>query len=304
MNFTKNDTSIVKGIAILIVMVSHWYRYVAIDAPLHFIYHFGFYGAALFSFMSGYGVYKSYANRGFYKDWIVKKIKYVYIPYIIICIIANIVVYKYYKYDISFLWGAGKDFTMWYVPWIMLFYILFRLIYGLSISKNAKNLMLVIVYFIITQLLISLTNISSVWYTCNGALVMGVIISECTTIMTKRKGLVSMLLGIVSSILFAYLGIVTDNKGYYYIHDWAVIASGIAFCISIYYLMMIFSNVLENIYLDKFLVSIGGISYYVYITHMKVLYFLSESNIIIFMILSIAIAFLVKKCFTVLKLVK
>ena len=80
--------------------------------------------------------------------------------------------------------------------------------------------------------------------------------------------------------------------------------SGIAFCISIYYLMMIFSNVIENTYLDKSLVGIGGISYYVYITHMKVLYFLPESNIIIFMILSIAIAFLVKKCFTVLKLVK
>ncbi|WP_340851686.1 acyltransferase family protein [Ligilactobacillus salivarius] len=304
MNFTKNDTSIVKGMAILIVIVSHWYRYVAIDAPLHFIYHFGFYGAALFSFMSGYGVYKSYVNRGFYKNWIVKKIRYVYIPYMIICIIANVVVYKYYKFDISFLWGAGKDFTMWYVPWIMLFYVLFRLVYGLNINKNAKNLMLVIVYFIITQSLISLTNISSVWYTCNGALVMGVIISECTTIMTKRKALISMLLGIVSSILFAYLGIVTDNKGYYYIHDWAVIVSGIAFCISIYYLMMIFSNVIENTYLDKSLVGIGGISYYVYITHMKVLYFLSESNIIIFMILSISIAFLVKKCFTVLKLVK
>lgn len=304
MNFTKNDTSIVKGIAILIVIISHWYRYAAVESRFHFIYHLGFYGAALFSFMSGYGVYKSYVNRGFYKNWMVKKILYVYIPYIIICVVANIVVYKYYKFDISFLWGAGKDFTMWYVPWIMIFYILFRLVYGLNISKITKNIMLIIAYYVITQSLISLTNISSVWYTCNGALVAGVIISEYTTITSKRKSLMSMLLGIVSSMLFAYLGIVTDNKNYYCIHGWAVIISGVAFCISLYCLMIVLSNIIENTYLGNILASIGGISYYVYITHMKVLYFLSESNIIIFVILAIIIAYLVQKCFLKVKLVK
>lgn len=56
----KKETKIFKAIAILIVEIAHLYRYERSGAIANLIGSLGFFGAALFAFLSGYGVEASY----------------------------------------------------------------------------------------------------------------------------------------------------------------------------------------------------------------------------------------------------
>ena len=57
-------TAILKILAIFIVVVSHYFRYFAGDTSLKILGSAGVFGAALFAFLSGYGVTKSYIAKG------------------------------------------------------------------------------------------------------------------------------------------------------------------------------------------------------------------------------------------------
>ena len=93
---SKTSTNILKCCASILIIVSHYYRYCENNSTLFALSSMGFFGAALFAFLSGYGVAVSYANNGFgnWKRWINKKIIRVYIPFLIINVLSILFVYR------------------------------------------------------------------------------------------------------------------------------------------------------------------------------------------------------------------
>ena len=61
----KESTAIMKAIALFMVIVAHYYRFCASKSRLSALSSIGFFGAAVFAFLSGYGVTKSYNANGF-----------------------------------------------------------------------------------------------------------------------------------------------------------------------------------------------------------------------------------------------
>lgn len=61
---STTETNRLKFWAIMIVIISHYYRYANTDSSLHFFSSAGFFGASLFAFLSGYGVSASYMKKG------------------------------------------------------------------------------------------------------------------------------------------------------------------------------------------------------------------------------------------------
>lgn len=74
------DVCILKVLAITMVITSHFYRFFYTDSPLYFLKSIGFFGAALFAFLSGY---LAQINCSKIKDcgWLFKRIIVVYIPF-------------------------------------------------------------------------------------------------------------------------------------------------------------------------------------------------------------------------------
>ena len=78
--FSKQDTDIVKGIAILMVIISH----IGQAFGVGFINPLGPIGVFLFLFISGYGLTVSYViKKNNFKGYIKKRFKKVYVPYIL-----------------------------------------------------------------------------------------------------------------------------------------------------------------------------------------------------------------------------
>lgn len=73
-----------KAVAAILIVLSHAHYYISFLGILKVFKPFGYIGVSLFFFCSGYGVMKKYIRNEHYLDgFLTKKLKSVYIPYIV-----------------------------------------------------------------------------------------------------------------------------------------------------------------------------------------------------------------------------
>ena len=129
--FKKNDTLILKGIAILFVLLDHLEYYLLSGGG----------GVALFLLLSGYGINQSCENKGMDFFWR-KRIINVWLPYVLIGIF-DVVVFRVEGVRSVLCTLIGLDFdliadkTMWYISFILSWYILYYIM--AMCSKLARN---------------------------------------------------------------------------------------------------------------------------------------------------------------------
>lgn len=290
---SKEQTQILKGTAILLVIVGHYYRYA--DTTSIFsgvISSIGFLGAALFAFLSGYGVQRSYMLNGFGRNWLIRKFNKVYIPFLAVNILG------------IFLYGMGNgtgilrriitgsdDFVMWYVPFILGFYLVYYCIWIFIKDFRAAFAVLSIagVFYIIAG---EELQMGSQWYTAVGALLAGVYIAQkgiCEKMVKPiriiERGGVFMVLVFLSR----RFGSITAIK------DWSTIFSGLVFTILIT-IIIIQSAWIQDKYCFILLRKTGEISYWIYLLHMKVMFLFmgnAEHKVILFVVLAAFAALIV-----------
>lgn len=115
-SLSKQKTTALKGIAIVLIVLGH----------MGYIRWGGAGGVSLFLILSGYGIDKSTEN-GFDSYW-KKRFKKVWIPYVLITIIALIGkgLYDWRNIALSLVgldFGFLVDKTMWFISYIMLWYL-------------------------------------------------------------------------------------------------------------------------------------------------------------------------------------
>lgn len=139
----RTDSNILKGIAILLVVICHLGTKVygtRITTPM------GGIGVALFLFLSGYGMEKSYLKHGIQDFWI-KRIISVYLPYFIIEFITiplrSSGGIKTFILDVLLI-NPQHPFG-WYLNYLLLWYIVFYLISKLRFLNKYRELMFFIV---------------------------------------------------------------------------------------------------------------------------------------------------------------
>lgn len=120
------ESKSLKGIAIIMVVVSH----VVPIYGLNFVNILGAVGVALFLFLSGYGLERSFEEKGL-KDYFSKKIMKVYIPYIIaillfllwaVCIGIHTPIVTVLKYCVLIELPQG---SYWYLIILFFYYVVF-----------------------------------------------------------------------------------------------------------------------------------------------------------------------------------
>lgn len=157
MNLSKSDTLAIKGLAIVFVMVGHFIN--AGFFHMNVLRFSGAWGVAMFLFVSGYGLYKSYQNNKTMNHYIQNKIDKVFLPYFIVTIIwiltlnNKLFVINDLKIVILSLIGLDLnrtiDGTMWYISFLFINYLIFYLVFKLSIKCGIKILILLLVCYMI-----------------------------------------------------------------------------------------------------------------------------------------------------------
>lgn len=128
--FQVKDTVILKGVAILLVILNHIIESHGVHVP------FGMMGVAMFLVLSGYGLNESLKRNGKRRYW-VKKFRGVYLPYVVLSIAMMLILegldYGLIVNDILLL----KPYYCygWYINFIALCYIAFYITSFIPVQK-------------------------------------------------------------------------------------------------------------------------------------------------------------------------
>lgn len=144
---TPSSSQELKGLAILLVILSHLNVIQFIQVPEIFVFS-GAWGVAIFLFLSGYGLAQSYLVKGLNYNFISKRLSKVWVPYVIASVLWILI--DFYVLSIQYSWKQivltllGIDLTcaidqsMWFITYIMLWYMAFFLCFKLPIPDMLK----------------------------------------------------------------------------------------------------------------------------------------------------------------------
>ena len=174
---TKNTSYFFRGIAILMVIFSHYFEWgaehVANAKVAHFIASLGDWGVGIFFLMSGYALYLGYKDRKTDKEYLIKRFKNVYLPYIIIAAIIMIFAGELTDLKAIIRLITGADY--WFMVILFIIYIAFYLVGKLP---EHYKVFIMTVFIIDLSLWFVVKDYREFWYTANWAFALGMIICK------------------------------------------------------------------------------------------------------------------------------
>lgn len=186
--FSKSQTDWLRGIAIILIMYSHYYAVLNLNGKINGILYqllsgTGMYGVALFLLMSGYATMISKMNKANYLDgYIPKRLLRLYVPFIIVFIIMAI---------LRMVHGEGislknillmplmslPDTVNWYLKVQLALYIVFYL--TARIIKKDKWVIITVFIICFIYMIIGLcTHIDAHWYESSYMFPLGMLMAK------------------------------------------------------------------------------------------------------------------------------
>lgn len=203
MLFTRETSGWFKGLAIVMVILSHyaewwsWFRAEEGMAEMirDGISRFGPYGVAIFLLFSGYGLAKSAGEKRIGVRFILKRLTGVYLPYILMVVLIEILSGGFETLqdlaDILY----GQDF--WYMTVMFSFYIAFMVIWLVFVNRHVRVLLLMVFTMIYSNYLY-MEGEYDFWYISNAAFAVGTVLAVyepvCVKVIDK--------IGVVCAVLF------------------------------------------------------------------------------------------------------
>lgn len=281
MKFDMQDTNVIKGIAILCVIVAHF----SADCGITIFSILGPVGVWLFLFISGYGLAKSAIAKGIKGYWI-KKFKKVYIPYVIINIVIGIMFF--YEINIltlakSLLFVKTIKSEYWYIviqfEWYFLFYIIW-----IIVSRKKIKVEKVIGILVIAQLIIFIRYKFSpivIWTIMSFPLgvIMAIIREKHYKVYMKKE---------IITIVLILLSCMMKKIPYIETHTLGIADNTVEICITLlisYFVLLYLKNHIQRYrVLSNIFVCTGKISYELYLTHIAFRTIIQTSNLSFFTI--------------------
>lgn len=166
-----DQTNWLRGIAIFMVVMSHYYEVLGISKYGAFwqVKCAGFFGVAVFLFLSGYGAIMSKTTKQNYlKGYLPKKALRLYIPFLLAFLVDILLIYVFTK-DFSFSYFLGipimslPETLNWYLKVQLGLYVVFYIVS--KIFKSDKTIIsIVFVLCIIYMIIGTITKIDFCWF--------------------------------------------------------------------------------------------------------------------------------------------
>lgn len=158
MQITKEQSCILKAISIIAIILCHFWGWIY-EPPMIVARISGSFcqvGVFMFLFLSGYGIMSSYKVNGIDRYW-AKRLNKIYIPFVMVSIPQLLMEIWKYKDNIgdmfirsTFLSALGLypnnllDGTLWFIPFILLQYLIFWISFKFPYRKLSSKKVLVI----------------------------------------------------------------------------------------------------------------------------------------------------------------
>lgn len=172
-----NTSYFFRGIAILMVIFSHYAEWGSASIPneklVHFVASLGDYGVGIFFFMSGYALFKGYGVKNTDKRYVIKRITNMYLPYLVIAT-ATALLSKSIE-SIRDIVGLIKGDGYWFIEVIILIYIAF---YFIGKLDPKYRVILMTLFILNLSLWYYLSGKNDFWYTANWAFALGMIVCK------------------------------------------------------------------------------------------------------------------------------
>lgn len=179
----KRETDWFRGIAALMVVLSHyghWWNILTategnVETFRFALTKLGVYGVDIFFLFSGYAMVKSLGNRKMNWLFVWKRIKNVFIPYLIVIGIIELISGNLNSTDDLLLLVSGYNY--WYMCVLFMFYIGFMVIYAIIRIRAVRVIAFSIFTYVLSYKLYE-HGMSPFWYVSNIAFAIGVIACE------------------------------------------------------------------------------------------------------------------------------
>ena len=293
---SKELSNFFKGLAIILVVFSHCIATFGIRyaTPL------GGIGVAIFLILSGYGLNESYKKKGLENFWKNRLIR-VYIPYLIIVIINQIIMHEGIKKFLSNIFLVNTPNFLWFIKFILLNYINFYVI-----NKIVKHKILRYLIWILFSILVFLMG-SSLQAEQAFTFFIGIMLSDNQNLFNNYKGRKVLINGLLFILLagvclaLKQLDFIRSSQKYiYYCIEFFIKNCGAMGIICIYGILFKKIKYFNNIFQK-----IGKLSYELYLVHAIMFFILRNNpniiNLALFLILTIVLTIVLFRINTNLK---
>lgn len=268
--FTKETSSWFKGLAIIMVILSHyaewWSWFYTLEGNSEIvrsgISRFGPYGVAIFFLFSGYGLTKSAGNQRIGISFIAKRLMGVYIPYLIVALLIELLSDGLQTaHDFIDLLYAN-DF--WFMTVLFLFYLAFIVIWLIAKHPLIRAIAMTVFTFALNHRLMAM-ELQDFWYLSNLAFLIGVIAALYEPFILKIVDKAE----IVLCILFGVGSLLTVRVALFTEQIWATPKDAIQACsyAVLGFTFFVFFFAAKWKWYDKVLRFLGNQSLYLYLTH-------------------------------------
>lgn len=174
---SKSTSMFFRGIAILMVILSHFFEWGAQNAGSEklagFMASLGDWGVGIFFFMSGYAIYKGYGIKNTDLSFILKRLKNTYIPYILIAGVIAIIGKTLTDFKSVVRLLIGGDY--WFIVEILIIYAVFYLVGKLPYRYRV---LIMSVFVVDLSLFFLVLGYQDFWYTATWPFAVGMILSK------------------------------------------------------------------------------------------------------------------------------
>ncbi len=204
---SRNVTGYLRGLAMLIVLASHYSEWMYVGSAFpglrHCISTWGPVGVDIFFMLSGYGLYKSYRAGGKIDGiFILKRVLAVYLPYLILMIILSIYHGNAFYRDLSGLVIFFTAGDYWFLNVMFVMYIVFILCFAF-LKKAALPVMILL--SVAHSIVLHLSGHQDFWTLSNHAFVIGVSAAageeRFKKFYTRRNALIVMLFALAGAFV-------------------------------------------------------------------------------------------------------
>lgn len=161
----SNNRSLLMGFAIIIVISYHLFFKTTCNIPIiKGLISFGWIGVEIFMFVSGWGLYNSLKKHNntyaFYKKRFLRIFPTYIIVNIIFALIERISIQDFLLRTTTIGYWIGNSHFDWYIPCILLFYLLTPLFFRwLHFNKYTFIIICIVIPFIIAEVLVSVYGV-------------------------------------------------------------------------------------------------------------------------------------------------